>query len=33
MTYINIYIGNVDNIDNVSFIFGNSFEMFPRNTI
>ena len=33
ITYIDIYIGNVDNIDKISFVFGDSFEIFPRNMI
>ena len=33
MTYINTYIGDVDNISKASFVFGDNFEMFPRNII
>ena len=33
MTYIDTCISDIDNINKVSFIFANSFEMFSRNTI
>ena len=33
ITYIDTYIGNIVNINKASFVFGNSFEMFPRNII
>jgi len=33
MIYINTHIDDVDNINKISFVFGDSFEIFSRNTI